>query len=142
MTKGAARSPYGKQRKGEDMKKLKLNMEWISKEKIAGKRSYRKQGRKNFPSRESTSPGRRAKVVGKKLHRCQSRLQVVLMQTELARMKVEMSESAESLMAAKIEATQAEIKFELLITRRNELMDNFLEMKEAEAFLMLKQGFL
>ncbi|XP_022718960.1 uncharacterized protein LOC111277077 isoform X1 [Durio zibethinus] len=142
MTRGIARSRYEKQRKGEDMKKLKLNMELISKEKRAGKRSYRKQGRKKFPSRESTSPGCRAKVVGKKLHRCQSRLQVVLMQTELAKTKVELSESAESLLAAKIEANQAEAKIELLMTRRNELMDNFLEMKEAEAFLMLKLGFL
>ncbi|XVF06541.1 hypothetical protein REPUB_Repub06bG0057900 [Reevesia pubescens] len=127
MTRG------NKQRKREDdrMKRLKLDMEMITNEgQRAGKRSYGKlkQGRKKFPfsSRKIATLGNTSKLS--------------LMKAELAKMKVEMRNSAESLMASKIEANQTEAKFKRLITTRNELMDNLLEMKAIEAFLMLKLG--
>ena len=86
--------------------------------------------------------GSSPKVVGKKPQRCQFRLQVELMKTELAKMKGEIMDSSESLMAAKIEANQTEAQLELLITTRNEMMGNLLEMKATEAFLMHQLGFL
>ncbi|XWS58482.1 hypothetical protein CRYUN_Cryun08bG0038000 [Craigia yunnanensis] len=113
-------------------------------EQRAGKRSPGKQGRKKFPfsSREIANPRSSLKVVGKKPLRCQSRLQLELMKTELVKMKGQIMDSSESLLAAKIEADQTEAKLELLITTRNEMMDNLLEMKATEAFLMLLLGFL
>ena len=80
--------------------------------------------------------GSSRKVVGKKAQRCQCRLQVELMKTELAKMKGEIRDSSEWLLAAKIEANQTEAQLELLITIRNETMDNLLEMNATEAFLM------
>ncbi|KAB2058734.1 hypothetical protein ES319_A11G254100v1 [Gossypium barbadense] len=54
------------------------------------------------------------------------------METELAKMKAEMRDSAESLMAGKVEADQAEAKLQVLKLK-------LLAVKEIEAFLM---GFL
>ncbi|XP_017976133.1 PREDICTED: uncharacterized protein LOC18599918 [Theobroma cacao] len=147
MTRGIAKiqtkSGNIKQRKRAGMKTLKRGE--------ARKRSYGHQGRKNFPfsSRESRSLGKSPRVVGKKL-RLQSRLlQVEVMEAELAKMKVLMRDSAESLMAAREAADLSDSEFALLIRRRNELVDNLirrknelLTMKGIEAFLMLKLGFL
>ncbi|XVE62617.1 hypothetical protein DITRI_Ditri06bG0132500 [Diplodiscus trichospermus] len=126
--------------KREDMKTPKLEMK-----KGAGKRSSsRKKGRKNFPfsSSEIGSPGGRPKVVGKKLQRRQCKLQVELMETELAKMKGEIRDWNESLLAAEIEASKAEAELELMIATRNELMDNLMEMKATEDFLMHNMGIL
>ncbi|TYG95556.1 hypothetical protein ES288_A11G277100v1 [Gossypium darwinii] len=54
------------------------------------------------------------------------------METELAKMKAEMRDSAESLMAGKVEADQAEAKLQVLKLK-------LLAVKEIDAFLM---GFL
>ncbi|XP_017976734.1 PREDICTED: uncharacterized protein LOC18599914 isoform X2 [Theobroma cacao] len=137
------------------MKTLQSEMEMISEEQRgkAGKRSYGNQGRKNFPfsSRETSSlvKGESPRVVRKKL-RLQSRLlQAKVMEADLAKLEVQMRDSAETLMAAREAADLTESEFALLIRRRNGLMDNlmrrknkFLKMKGIEAFLMLKLGFL
>ncbi|XP_017976735.1 PREDICTED: uncharacterized protein LOC18599914 isoform X3 [Theobroma cacao] len=135
------------------MKTLQSEMEMISEEQRgkAGKRSYGNQGRKNFPfsSRETSSLGESPRVVRKKL-RLQSRLlQAKVMEADLAKLEVQMRDSAETLMAAREAADLTESEFALLIRRRNGLMDNlmrrknkFLKMKGIEAFLMLKLGFL
>ncbi|KAK6243463.1 hypothetical protein QUC31_009872 [Theobroma cacao] len=137
------------------MKTLQSEMEMISEEQRgkAGKRSYGNQGRKNFPfsSRETSRlvKGECPRVVRKKL-RLQSRLlQAEVMEADLAKLEVQMRDSAETLMAAREAADLTESEFALLIRRRNGLMDNlmrrknkFLKMKGIEAFLMLKLGFL
>ncbi|XVE62623.1 hypothetical protein DITRI_Ditri06bG0133400 [Diplodiscus trichospermus] len=100
-----------------------------------------KQGRKRFPfsSRKIASPGGGPKVVGKKLQRRQWRHQVEQMENQLAKMKEEIRDWNKSLLAAKKEG---EAKLELMIATRNELMDNLLEMKVTEAFLMHYIGIL
>ncbi|XVE62619.1 hypothetical protein DITRI_Ditri06bG0132800 [Diplodiscus trichospermus] len=113
-------------------------------EQGVGERSSGKQGRTNFPfsSWKIARPGDKPKIVGKKMQRHQCRLQVELMELEsrLAKMKGEIRDSYESLLAAKIEANQSEAKLEQLITIRNTLKDNLLEMKATEAFLMHELG--
>ncbi|TYH45721.1 hypothetical protein ES332_D11G285100v1 [Gossypium tomentosum] len=104
------------------------------------RRSYGKQGRKKkkknkkiqFSSREISGLGRSSRVAGKKLRQHHLRRRLKRTETELAKMKAEMRDSAESLMAAKVEADQAEAKLQVLKLK-------LLAMKEIEAFLM---GFL
>ncbi|XVE62622.1 hypothetical protein DITRI_Ditri06bG0133300 [Diplodiscus trichospermus] len=126
-------------RKREDMRTPKLEMKQVAEE-----RSFGKQGRTKFPfsSREIARPGGRTRVVGKKLQRCQCRIQVELMELEsqLVKMEGEMRDSYESLFAAKIEVNQSEVKLEQLITTRNMLKDNLLKMRATEAFLMHELG--
>ncbi|XP_021283214.1 uncharacterized protein LOC110415807 isoform X2 [Herrania umbratica] len=157
MTRGIAKihakSGHVKQRKRADMKTLQSEMEIISEEQRgkAGKRSYGNQGRTSFPfsSRETSSLGENPRVARKKL-RLQSRLlQVEVMEAEFPKLKVQMRNLAESLMAAREAADLTQSEFALLIRRRNGLMDNlirrknkFLKMKGIETLLMLKLGFL
>ncbi|KAH1083210.1 hypothetical protein J1N35_022971 [Gossypium stocksii] len=116
-------------------KSSKVMMKLISETR----RSYGKQGRKKkkknkiqFSSREISGLGRGSKVAGKKLRQHHRRRRLKRMEAELAKMKAEMKDSAEFLMAAKVEADQAEAKLQLLKLK-------LLAMKEIEAFLM---GFL
>ncbi|KAK6243462.1 hypothetical protein QUC31_009871 [Theobroma cacao] len=122
------------------------------------KRSYGNHGRKNssFSSTETGSLGRckqingsSPKVVGKKLCLQSRPQQVKLTKTYLVKLKVQMRDSAESLMAAQKAANLTEAEFAQMIMRRNEVMDilltgmnELLKMKEIEAFLMLKLGLL
>ncbi|XP_052877006.1 uncharacterized protein LOC128283645 isoform X2 [Gossypium arboreum] len=70
-------------------------------------RSYGKQGTKKkkknkkiqFSSRETFGLGRSSRVAGKKLRQHHRRRRLKRMETELAKMKAEMRDSAESLMA-------------------------------------------
>ncbi|KAG8478931.1 hypothetical protein CXB51_028931 [Gossypium anomalum] len=104
------------------------------------RRSYGKHGRKKqkknkkiqFSSRETSGLRRSSRVAGKKLRQHHRRRRLKRMETELAKMKAEMRDLAESLMAAKVEADQAEAKLQVLKLK-------LLAMKEIEAFLM---GFL
>ncbi|XP_052877007.1 uncharacterized protein LOC128283645 isoform X3 [Gossypium arboreum] len=75
---------------------------------------------------------RSSRVAGKKLRQHHRRRRLKRMETELAKMKAEMRDSAESLMAGKVEADQAEAKLQVLKLK-------LLAVKEIEAFLM---GFL
>ncbi|XVE62616.1 hypothetical protein DITRI_Ditri06bG0132400 [Diplodiscus trichospermus] len=107
--------------------------------------SSRKQSRKKFPfsSRKIANPGGRTKVaVAKKLQRRQCRLQVEEMETQLAKMKEDIRDWNEFLFAAKIEASKTEANLESIIAARDELINNLLEMKAIETFLMHNLGIL
>ncbi|EOY10680.1 Uncharacterized protein TCM_025980 [Theobroma cacao] len=92
--------------------------------------SYGNHGRKNssFSSTETSSLGRckqingsSPKVVGKKLCLQSRPQQVKLTKTDLVKLKVQMRDSAESLMAAQKAANLTEAEFAQMIMRRNEV---------------------
>ncbi|TYI02532.1 hypothetical protein ES332_A11G273200v1 [Gossypium tomentosum] len=138
MTRATATFHNVEQRKRKHRaKSSKVMMKLISETR----RSYGKQGRKKkkkknkkiqFSSRETFGLGRSSRVAGKKLRQHHRRRRLKRMETELAKMKAEMRDSAESLMAGKVEADQAEAKLQVLKLK-------LLAVKEIEAFLM---GFL
>ncbi|KAK5785991.1 hypothetical protein PVK06_040615 [Gossypium arboreum] len=137
MTKATATFHNVEQRKRKHRaKSSKVMMKLISETR----RSYGKQGTKKkkknkkiqFSSRETFGLGRSSRVAGKKLRQHHRRRRLKRMETELAKMKAEMRDSAESLMAGKVEADQAEAKLQVLKLK-------LLAVKEIEAFLM---GFL
>lgn len=60
----------------------------------------------------------------------------------MQKIKGEIKESHESLLAAEMKANETEAKLELLVTTKDALIVNFTEMKVIEALLMRQLGFL